>query len=39
MADRFLEAGREAAVAQLPALQALARPIDLDAARRQASVA
>lgn len=39
LADRFLEAGRAAALEQLPALQALARPIDLDTARRQASIA
>jgi len=39
LADLFLEAGRKAALEQLPALQALARPIDLDTARRQASIA
>jgi len=38
-ADLFLAAGREAAVAQLPALQALSRPINLDRARREASIA
>jgi hypothetical protein len=37
-ADLFLTAGREAAVAQLPALQALSRPISLDRARREASI-
>jgi predicted acylesterase/phospholipase RssA len=39
LADLFLGAGREAALEQLPALQALARPVDLQAARRKASVA
>lgn len=39
LADRFLEAGRQAALEQLPALQALARPIDLEATRREASIA
>ena len=38
LADRFLAAGREAAREQLPALRALSRPINLDAARREASV-
>jgi predicted acylesterase/phospholipase RssA len=38
LADRFLAAGRETAHEQLPALQALSRPIDLVAARREASV-
>jgi NTE family protein len=38
LADRFLAAGREAALEQLPALQALTRPVDLEAARREASV-
>jgi predicted acylesterase/phospholipase RssA len=37
-ADLFLEAGRVAAREQLAALQALSRPIDLVAARRQASI-
>ncbi len=37
-ADLFLAAGREAAQAQLPALQALSRPINLDRARREASI-
>jgi predicted acylesterase/phospholipase RssA/CRP-like cAMP-binding protein len=37
-ADLFLEAGRVAATEQLPALQALSRPIDLVAARREASL-
>ena len=35
MADLFLEAGRTAALEQLPALQALSRPVDLDLARRE----
>jgi NTE family protein len=34
LAELYLEAGREAAVAQLPALGQLSRPIDLDSARR-----
>jgi len=37
-ADLFLAAGREAAAAQLPALRALSRPLDVTAARREASV-
>lgn len=37
-ADLFLEAGRVAVSEQLPALQALSRPIDLVAARREASI-
>jgi predicted acylesterase/phospholipase RssA/CRP-like cAMP-binding protein len=37
-ADLFLAAGREAAEAQLPALQALSRPLNLDRARREASI-
>jgi hypothetical protein len=37
-ADLFLAAGREAALAQLPALEALSRPLNLDAARREASI-
>ena len=32
LADLFLAAGRAAALEQLPALQALCRPIDLEAA-------
>src|SRR3954470_4118936 len=36
LADLFLAAGRAAALEQLPALQALCRPIDLEAARREA---
>jgi NTE family protein len=38
LADLFLQAGRTAATEQLPALQALSRPVDLEAARREASV-
>jgi predicted acylesterase/phospholipase RssA len=38
LADLFLAAGREAAREQLPALQALARPVDLVSAERQASI-
>jgi NTE family protein len=34
LADLYREAGREAALEQLPALQALSRPVDLAAARR-----
>jgi NTE family protein len=37
--DLFLEAGRQAALEQLPALRGLSRPLDLDVARRQASIA
>jgi NTE family protein len=37
-ADLFLEAGRVAASEQLATLQALSRPIDLVAARREASI-
>jgi NTE family protein len=37
-ADLFLEAGREAALEQLPALRALSRPLDLNLARREASI-
>jgi predicted acylesterase/phospholipase RssA/CRP-like cAMP-binding protein len=33
--DRFLAAGRKAAEEQLPTLQALSRPVDLDVARRR----
>ncbi len=35
LADLFLAAGRAAATEQLPALRALSRPIDPDAARRE----
>ena len=35
LADLFLEAGRIAALEQLPALQALSNPADLDLARRE----
>jgi hypothetical protein len=38
LADLFLEAGRVAASEQMQALQALCRPIDLVAARREASL-
>jgi predicted acylesterase/phospholipase RssA len=38
LADLYLAAGREAAREQLPALQALARPVNLDEARREASI-
>jgi predicted acylesterase/phospholipase RssA len=38
MADLFLEAGRQAATEQLPALQALSRPVALDDASRRASL-
>jgi predicted acylesterase/phospholipase RssA/CRP-like cAMP-binding protein len=38
LADLFLAAGRAAAREQLPALQALARPVDLVGAERQASI-
>ncbi len=38
LADRFLEAGRTAALEQLPALRALSHPINLDAVRREASL-
>ncbi len=38
LADLFLQAGRVAAGEQLPALQALSRPVDVEAARREASV-
>ncbi|MEA2297104.1 MAG: hypothetical protein QOF77_40 [Solirubrobacteraceae bacterium] len=34
LADLFLAAGRAAALEQLPSLQALTRPVDLEAARR-----
>jgi NTE family protein len=35
LADLFLAAGRTAALEQLPALQALSNPVDLDLARRE----
>jgi NTE family protein len=38
LGDRFLEAGRVAAIEQLPALRALSHPINLEAARREASI-
>lgn len=38
MADRFLNAGRAAALEQLPSLQALCRPVDLVAASREAAL-
>jgi NTE family protein len=38
LADQFLEAGRTAAREQLTALRALSRPLDLTAARREASI-
>ena len=38
LADLFLEAGRTAAREQMPALRALSRPLDLAAARRDASI-
>jgi hypothetical protein len=38
LADRFLSAGREAALEQMAALQALAKPVDLQAARRETSI-
>src|SRR5207244_10075754 len=38
LADLFLAAGREAALEQMSNLQALSRPVDLDAARRETSV-
>ena len=38
LADLYLEAGREAALAQLPALQALSRPVDLASARRSTNL-
>ncbi len=36
LADLFLGAGRAAGIEQLPALQALSRPVDLEEARAQA---
>ena len=39
LADLFMAAGRAAALEQLPALQALCRPVDLEAARREAAFA
>jgi len=38
LADLFLAAGRSAAEQQLPALQALSRPVDLEEARRKAAI-
>jgi NTE family protein len=38
LADLFLAAGRRAAEEQLPALQALSQPVDLEAARRKAAI-
>jgi NTE family protein len=38
LADLFLEAGRQAALEQLPALEALTRPVNLEAARRETSI-
>jgi NTE family protein len=38
LADLFLAAGHEAAVEQMAALEALSRPVDLEAARRETSV-
>jgi hypothetical protein len=38
LADLFLEAGRAAALEQLPALQALSRPFDVEAVRRQSGL-
>jgi len=38
LADLFLAAGRSAALEQLPALRALARPVDLTSAAREASI-
>jgi NTE family protein len=38
LADRFLAAGRAAALEQLPALQALCRPVDPEAAGREAAL-
>jgi predicted acylesterase/phospholipase RssA/CRP-like cAMP-binding protein len=37
LADRFVAAGRAAALEQLPALQALCRPVDPEASRRAAT--
>ena len=39
LADLFLAAGRAAALEQLPALQALCNPVDLEAAKREAAFA
>jgi predicted acylesterase/phospholipase RssA/CRP-like cAMP-binding protein len=39
LADLFLAAGRAAALEQLPSLQALCRPVDLEAARRETAFA
>jgi predicted acylesterase/phospholipase RssA/CRP-like cAMP-binding protein len=38
MSDRFFGAGRAAALEQLAALQALCRPVDLEAARREGTL-
>jgi NTE family protein len=38
LADLFLGAGRSAAEAELPALQTLSRPLDLEAARRETQI-
>jgi NTE family protein len=38
LADLFLAAGREAAAERLPELQSLTKPVDLEAARREASL-
>ena len=38
LADLYLEAGRAAALEQLPALQSLSRPFDVDAVRRQSGM-
>jgi NTE family protein len=38
LADLFLAAGRRAAEEQLPVLQALSQPVDLEAARRKAAI-
>ena len=38
MADRFLAAGRAAALGQLAELRALCRPVDLETARREAAL-
>jgi hypothetical protein len=35
LADLFLAAGRAAALEQLPLLEALSRPVDVEAARRE----
>ena len=38
LADRFMAAGCDAALEQMPSLQSLTRPVDLEAARRETSV-